>query len=84
MVEQKVMFKGIFSPTPKTPSSMLNLNIFPNGELFEINSNLASISPLFSIVTSVLNSSVTKISPIGISVVERKALGPIPSPARCN
>jgi hypothetical protein len=33
-------------------------------------------------VTSALNSSVTKISPIGISVVERKALGPIPSPAR--
>lgn len=47
-----------------------------------IRSNLASISPLFSIVTSVLNSSVTKMSPIGNSVVERKAFGPIPSPAK--
>ena len=79
-----MIFKGIFSPTPNTPSSILNLNIFPKGELLEINSNLASISPLFSMVTSVLNSSVTKISPIGISVVDKNALGPIPSPAKCN
>ena len=71
IVLQNVILNGIFSPTPKIPSSTLYLNIFPKGELFGINSNLASISPRFSIVTSVLNSSVTNISPMGNSKIKR-------------
>ncbi len=41
-------------------------------------------SPRFSITISDLYSSVTKMSPTGTSVVDKKALGPIPSPAKCN
>ena len=41
IVEQNVMLNGIFSPTPSTPSSILNLNIFPKGELLGMSSNLA-------------------------------------------
>lgn len=58
------------------------MNIFPKGVLFGTILNLASISPRFSITISDLYSSVTKISPTGTSVVDKNALGPIPSPAK--
>lgn len=50
--EEKVIYMGILSPTPKVPFFLSNWNIFPKLRSLGCNSKLQSISPRFSIITS--------------------------------
>jgi hypothetical protein len=82
IVEQNLTVIAYLFPTYNEPLSSSKENILPIFLSFGNLSYLHSISPLFSNVMVVSNTSPTNLFPMGNSFYDSMAFGPIPSPAR--